>query len=133
MDNQPNAECQLDIKLLKWLCGDTKLQVRFPHWDTDKQNPEYLVGNSKRWRTHEIDVKAVPQFCMSLDLCFTLLAPKLDAVYLTTINNKTEAKIRKGLPLKEDSWWLAEHSNPATALCLAIEKVIDRKYHEENR
>jgi len=125
MTDQPNNR-DLDIKLLKWLCGDTKLQVRFADWDTDKQNPEYLIGKSKRWRTHEIDVKPVPHFCMSLDLCFTNLVPKLDTVLLKVVSNTTEAKVRKGEPLDADSWWLAEHSNPATALCLAIEKVIDK-------
>ena len=119
MDN----EQKLNERLLKWVYP--KARIRYNDEEgLELFTPEY-IASGKSFRTHMIDAKPVPRFTHDLHACFNHLIPKLDVMFLTISSKQTEAKLRKGDSLDSDSWWLAENQNPALAICLAVEKLIE--------
>jgi len=105
------------------------------------------LTNWAKTKEHFTDEEGCPhrkvvQFTESLDVCFKWLVPKLDKLDISkntrlSINSDCPNRIqvcvmidksyhnKSGLLIRNEIWGNAADENPALALCLAIEKLID--------
>lgn len=88
-----------------------ELNKKLAEWAGVKPHPVYPTGYD------------YPYFTDSLDACFKWLVPKLES-YELKLNYKKHCAWVK-LPTKYTEFGMAE--TPALALCLAIEKLIDKE------
>lgn len=124
MTNQEKQK--LNEKLAREFLGVKK--IYYSEWDEDKTSPMF-IPSGKPWRTHQIDSCLIPRFTDSLDSCFQGLVRKLskdswDAIRFRETPDGWVCQIYSDrLRVGYDGYG----ASPSVALCLAVEKLIDRK------
>lgn len=105
-------------------------KVYYGEWDEDKVSPMY-IPSGKPWKTHQIDAVLMPRFTNSLDACFNWLVSKLqeksEVVSLIAYEHSGYCCLITHMLADEPHSEGKDESNPALALCLAIEKLIDKE------
>jgi len=86
------------------------------------------------WVKDGMAYRELPDFTESLDACFEWLVPKLSIEgYGVEIKNYSDGKFGARVTLTKSVWESedAEAETPALALCLAIEKLIDKEIKKD--
>jgi len=116
-------EQELNKKLAEWAGFTYKFGKEMWNYERYKEtNAWWEAPNGRRF-------KDLPDFTQSLDACFKWLVPNLfDKSYSVIITQDLARAIGYVRLLEEGRQFDAtDNHNPALALCLAIEKLIDNK------